>query len=346
MAAAAGLLAGCSRQLPPAPTTEEPAPVPTVTPTDIPVSTPAPTPAQTAVARRPDIIQMWPDVPSKVVQARRAGVWDGEDLSPEALREMLDASVTELTGLDDAREAWAALFAPDERVAIKVNSLGDGSTHIPLVTTVAECLQEARVPPEQITIFDRYTSELEQAGYAINRDGPGVRCYGSDLVYTAGWTITDTAVGLSDILLGCDALINVPILKSWGGEFGISFAMKNHFGTFDKPASFHGNRFQRGVVELNALPPIKERTRLLIGDVLSVGRRGSAVAIGNTILTGFDPVALDAIGLQMASEKMAADGRDPTAMTTNASRWLENAAASGLGTNDLENIDLVEVDLE
>jgi hypothetical protein len=96
--------------------------------------------------RRPEAIQFYPDVPSKVVQAHHVGVWtgtpsggkrDNDLLVPEALRQMLDASVAKLTGLNDAWEAWSALFSPDERVAIKVNTLGFAGvapfwTHAPL----------------------------------------------------------------------------------------------------------------------------------------------------------------------------------------------------------------------
>jgi len=84
----------------------------------------------------------------KVVQAHHAGAWEGETLVPGALRQMLDASFRELTGLNDAREAWAALFAPDERIAIKVNAFRNSViwTHVPLVAAVSDALQEAGFP--------------------------------------------------------------------------------------------------------------------------------------------------------------------------------------------------------
>jgi len=163
-----------------------------------------------------------------------------------------------------------------------------------------------------------------------------------------GGKIMDTNVRLSEILMNCHALINVPILKvAMLREVGMTFAMKNHYGTFDRPADFHGERFQRGVAELNALPPIKDRTRLIIGDALTAKtHQGSqAVGAGNAVLVSFDPVAHDTIGLQMTGEALVAAGRDPTAATTAASRWLANGAELGLGTDDVENIDLVEVKL-
>jgi hypothetical protein len=297
-----------------------------------------------------DVVEFYPDAPSRVVRTHHTGVWDGEALLPDVLRRMLDASIVELTGLKDGRQAWSTLFAPDERVAIKVNTLfSQDCTHLPLVLTVVECLQEAGVPPEQIVIFDARTSHLMNAGYPVNEDGSGVRCHGAN--YTPGWTIADVDIGLSGVLLNCDALINIPILT--GITFfgaGISFAMKNHFGTFDQPQRFHGERFVLGVTELNALSPIRDRTRLVIGDILTSetyrSHYGRLVVGGETLLMSFDPVALDTVGMQIAVDAYAAEGSDPTSVTDQAAPWLMRAAELGLGTSDPADTELVEVNLE
>lgn len=309
-------------------------------------STPA---APTPRLSREDVVKFHPDAPSKVVQAYHAGVWDGEELVPEIIHQMLDVSITTLTGLDDAREAWSILFSPDERIAIKVNTLfSQDCTHLTLVMAIVQSLQDVGIPAEQIVIFDARTSDLRNAGYPVNEDGPGVRCHGAN--YTVGWTLADTDIGLSGVLLDCDALINVPILTGivfFGA--GISFAMKNHFGTFDKPQQFHGDRFLLGVTEVNALPPIKERTRLVIGDILTAGayrsHYGRLVVGGNKLLMSFDPVALDTIGTQIAADAYAAEGSDSTVVATQAAPWLARAAELGLGTDDPETIDLMEVSL-
>jgi len=289
---------------------------------------------------------------SKVVRARHAGVWDGEALAPEAIRQMLNASITELTGLNDAGAAWASLFDPGERIAIKVNAFRNSIiwTHVPLVMAVTECLQEVGVPAEQIVIFDYYTSELEEAGYPVNEDGPGVRCYGTDSDYTAGWTVTDIGTELSDILLNCDALINMPVLKAHMIS-GITFAMKNHYGTLRRPESLHRN-IGRAIAELNALPPVEDRTRLIIGDVLTACLRYAnsypyweSDFTGDSILMSFDPVAHDTVGLQTLSQLLTDDGGNPAAITGMATPCLESGAELGLGANDLDNIDLVEVSL-
>ena len=381
LAAAAGLMAGCAPAPQPAPTrtgepavttgvaaaTDTPAPASSPTATAAPTSTPAPTPTpppKPTPAHRPAIIQFYPDVPSKVVQVHHAGVWEGDELVPGALRQMLDASIVELTGLGDAREAWAALFSANERIAIKVNTIHgrEGSevwTHVPLAMAVAESLQEMGVPAEQIVIFDRDTDELESAGYPINRDGPGVRCYGTDRDYLTwdrdhptGWKVAGLYVQLSRIFLECDALINIPVLKAHG-RAGLTFGMKNHYGTFNRPQDFHENGMMwRGIVGLNALPPIRNRARLVIGDALWAALAvhtsipwWTLDAVGDSILISFDPVAHDTVGLQVLSGFIKANGGSSTWASHLADLWLQNAAAQGLGTNDPAHMDLAEIEL-
>jgi hypothetical protein len=329
------------------------------------------------VVRRPEVIQFYPDVSSKVVQAHHAAVWtdtprggkgDNDLLVPQALRQMLDASVTELTGLNDAREAWSALFSPDERVAIKVNALGFAGvapfwTHAPLAVAVTECLQEVSVPAEQIFLYDITTSDLQGAGYSVNRDGPGVRCYGTAEswddrktkggravwdadTFMPGWELSGHEVRLSEVLLNCDALINMPRLSDHSLS-GITFAMKNHYGTFDSASAFHQHKaFCQAVAELNALPPIRDRTRLIIGDVLAIVGWDDAVT-GDSILVSFDPVATDTVALKLWLDAWpsGSEGLMPDAVIGRATPWLESAARLGLGTNDPDSMDVVKMEL-
>lgn len=385
LAAATGLLAGCSskQSLSATPThtpTEAPPPTtkptathtpvpppttaPTVPPTAVPSATPAavpsatPTATATATIAAPpaqrEIIQIYPDVPSKIVRTRHTGAWDGEALAPNAIRQILDASITELTGLNDTTEAWKALFDPGERIAIKVNTI-DGSqvwTHVPLVMALAQSLQDAGIPAEQIVIFDRLTSELKHAGFPVNADGPGVRCYGTDHRYTSGWQLVDSDIKLSDVLLECDALINVPVLKVHSMA-GLSLAMKNHYGTFDKPQAYHhGSQIRRGVAELNALAPIRERARLIVGDMLTASliprNRYPSWTLdhtGDSITMSFDPVAHDAWGLSYLEELIAASDENFPHARNLADPWLQIGASVGLGTNDLNNTELVELNV-
>jgi hypothetical protein len=332
------------------PTATQPA-SPTVPPS------PVPTASATATARvavtaspRPEIIKFFPAVPSKVIQTHHSGVWSGKSLVPGALRQMLDASITRLTGLNDASEAWSALFKPGERIAIKVNTFRNSTiwTHCPLVLEVTNSLQDAGIPAEQITIFDYQSSELATAGYTVNVDNPGVRCTGMDSNYSVEpCTVMNRSIKLANILKECDALINIPILKSHMMA-GITFAMKNHYGSFYFPDVLHGG-LMRGVAALNALPEIKDRTRLIIGDALSANLRyGYSFPywqedwIGDSIFMSYDPVAHDTLGLQLLTRELEKADGNPDGLIGMATPALQYAVELDLGTNDPANMEAIE----
>ena len=350
-AAAGTLVAGCAGAQPPAA-----AGVVIETPdktTDTPESEPTTTPERKI--RMPEAIKFYPTRPSTVVQARHSGVWkNDQELAPGALRQMLDASIVRLTGLENPTRAWAALFSPDDKIAIKVNTISNSLfwTHVPLVMAVVESLKQAGIPAEQIVIYDRTVDELTGAGYSINENGPGVRCRATGSNYARGWKVAGRNVGISNVLLDCTALINMPILKSHL-LCGVTFAMKNHYGTFDQPANFHSaDLMMPAIAELNALPPIKDRQRLIIGDAL-LSTLKEAVSwpywrdpvIGDSIFMSFDPVACDKVGLEYWCQLKEKAGEDTKAPLALAGRWLQNGADLGVGTNDLSQIDWAELTL-
>lgn len=362
--AAAGLLAGCApaavtptsepavTATPETPPTATPVAEPTATRTPRPTATVPATPTSAVEVRRPEAVRFYPDVTSKVVHTHHGGAWEGGDLVPGALRQMLDASITALTGLNDARQAWQALFAPDERIAIKVNAFRNSLiwTHPPLVTAVTDALQDAGIPAEQIVVFDYYTSEMIDAGYTINESDSGVRCLGTDTRYAPGWIAGGASVQLSEFLLQSHALINMPVLKSHMLS-GFTFALKNHYGTVHNPGALH-SRIGRTMAELNAAAPIKDRTRLVIGDVLAACVRYAgawpyweADWKGDSLLMSFDPVAHDAVGFGILKGLIADVGDNPARAESQGRPCLDEGARLGLGMDKLEEIDLQEVTL-
>ncbi len=346
LAAMAGspLLSACSETIASTPTPTLPAS--TATPS-LPVTMLRATPIL------PEIVKIYPAVSSRVVQAHHSGVWADKSLVPNALRQMLDASITGLTGLKDAREGWKALFKPNERIAIKVNAFSNSIifTHVPLVTAVTQSLQEAGIPAEQIYVYDLTTSELQTAGFAINKDGPGVRCYGSDNDYAAPFqNVLNSRILLSNILKGCDALINIPVLKSHMMA-GISFAMKNHYGSYQNPAILHSGSMTE-VAALNALPEIKDRTRLIIGDALAANLTYANSWpywkedwVGDSIYMSFDPAAHDTMGLKLLTSEVDKIGGNSEALTQMAAPAMKYAVEAGVGTTDPAHIDFQELHL-
>ncbi len=295
---------------------------------------------------------MFPDAHSRVVQTYPKGVWSGDTLVSGALNEMLNASITKLTGLNDAKEAWAALFKPNERIAIKVNAFRNSQvwTHIPLVMAVVESLKNAGIPAKQIVVFDAQSDEMKTAGYTLSQAESGVRVTGTDDAYSTSYKIVDSDFKISDWVQNCDALINMPLLKAHMIT-GMSFAMKNHYGTVSYPDGLH-YPFEEKMPALNALPPIRDRTRLIVGDILTANLKTEyswpywrTETKANSILMSFDPVAHDTTGLQVYSKLLTENQRDPASDAETATRYLEGGAKAGIGTNDPSKIDLVKVNL-
>ncbi len=328
-----------------------PTPAASATPASSPTALPATLAPAASGARRPEIIRFYPQIPSRVVHAHQPGVWQGDQLDPNAIGRMLDHAITRLTGLNDASEAWQALFAPDERVGIKVNTIRNAIywTHVPLVSAVTDRLVSAGLKPENLLVFDRDSDELEGAGFKLNKDGDGVRCYGSELRFKRLEQIGSYQVGISDLVYEVDALINMPILKTHSLA-GITFGMKNHYGTFDSPGMYHyAEALVAGITGLNALPVIKERTRLVIGDALTACLRESpswpywnSAATGDSIFMSYDPVAHDAAALRYWSGLLKADGGDPRFAQKIAATWLAKGAELGLGAHDDSQIEYLE----
>jgi uncharacterized protein (DUF362 family) len=317
------------------------APTPTATAVP-PMATIAAT--QPSVIPNPEIFQFYPTTSSKVIHSHHAGAWTGEKLTPAALREMVDDSITNLTGLMDANEAWAALFKPTERIAIKVNAFQNSTiwTHVPLVQAVTDSLVEAGHPAEQIVIFDSLTSELKTAGFTLNQDGPGVRCYGTDSNYKTGWKVGNIDVQLSAVLLDCDALINMPVLKSHMIA-AMTYSLKNHFGTVSYPDGLHSD-INAKIAGLNALPEIKDKTRLIIGDALEANLKYSnswpywkADWRGDSIVMSYDPVAVDTVGAQILGKAL-----EDEEFVSRAIAGFDEAAKLELGTNDPAKMNVIE----
>jgi hypothetical protein len=222
-------------------------------------------------------------------------------------------------------------------------------THVPLVDAVTQRLVSAGLKPENILVYDRDTFELVGAGFQTNKDGPGVRCAGSEGRFSRLEKIGSYQVNLSELIYDVDALINMPVLKTHSLA-GFTFGLKNHYGTFDAPGAYHGSQsLVEAVAGLSALPVIKDRTRLVIGDALTACLRESlswpywnSAQTGDSIFMSFDPVAHDAAGLEHFAGLLEADGGDTQFARKRSGEWLALAAELGVGTNDLSQIEILE----
>jgi uncharacterized protein (DUF362 family) len=217
------------------------------------------------------------------------------------------------------------------------------STHVEVAKAVVAGLLAAGVPADKITIWDREDKHLIVCGYEINR-GLGVKVMGT------GWDAQPTKSGslngklatlVSDPAI--TAIVNVPVLKTHSIS-GITLAHKNLYGSIDNPGAHHGNGCDPYLTDLNALPCIKDRTRLILADALRpVGEGGPSAQPQHTwsygaILAATDPVAIDSLGAQILDAWRATQNMEPI---TPKAHFLQTSDKAGLGaTTGIELADL------
>lgn len=200
------------------------------------------------------------------------------------LSQMLDQGMMKFAGKKTGSDAWKFYFKSTDVVGIKVNCIAGRnlSTRPEMVDAIVAGLKSAGVKEDNIIIWDRTTHELRGVGFAVNKDGAGVKCYGTDGYYDEKPTQQGSVNSkLSKILSErITALINVPILKDHG-SCGITLAMKNHYGSIHNPGDLHPNNCDPYCADLNAIPAIRTKTKLIIADVIRPLANGQQVTAQN-----------------------------------------------------------------
>ncbi|MCX7765897.1 MAG: DUF362 domain-containing protein [Candidatus Sumerlaeia bacterium] len=295
--------------------------------------------------------------PGKVVLARRENLLNPfDEVNKSALVEMLGKSLLKLTQEKDVRDAWRKIlnFKSSDVIGIKINAIGGKNltTNPALVSAITEGLISAGIKPGNIIIWERTDRELIRGGFQINT-GPGeIRCFGTNASSEYDnqniRLLGDKQIRFSKILTqDISILINVPILKDHGLA-GITNALKNHYGSFDIPFQFHSNHCDPWIAELNALPEIKDKTRLIITDAIKPLCNGGPSNNNPAfrwnyggVLVSTDPVATDVIGWEILDERRKELGLPLLAESANKPQYIFSAEKLGLGIARRDAIELV-----
>ena len=100
------------------------------------------------------------------------------------VQRLVDKAVMTLAGKDDVAKAWATYVKPTDRVAVKFNGLFRRATTQPeVIRAVTNGLIKAGVDPAKIVVYDRNDKDMRTARLTINREGKGVRIYGTERSY-------------------------------------------------------------------------------------------------------------------------------------------------------------------
>ncbi|MFB3895866.1 MAG: DUF362 domain-containing protein [bacterium] len=289
----------------------------------------------------------------QVIIVRNPAIQSSEGiLNPPILSQMLEQGMMKFAGKKTGSDAWKSYFKPTDVVGIKVNCIAGRnlSSRPEMVNAIIAGLKSAGVNENNIIVWDRTTHELRGCGFTINQDGAGVKCYGTDGFYDEkpaqqGSVSSKLSKILSERIT---ALINVPILKDHGA-CGLSLTMKNHYGSINNPGELHPNNCNPYCAELNAIPAIRNKTRLIIVDAIRPLANGGPSDrpkyrwLYNGLMISSDPVAIDYMGWQIIEEQRKVMGLPTLTEQGRAPKYIYTAAKLGLGTYDSGKMQVIYI---
>jgi len=210
---------------------------------------------------------------SKVVLVRKADLHsDNGEPRPEAVNEMIDEAVTALVDASDADQFWTGLIKPEDIVGIKTNVVW----YLPTPETVNDAL------------LDR-----------VKKTG----------VKTENIALDDRGVRGNPVFQKATKLINVRPLRThhWSG---VGSLIKNYIMFSDHPPDYHPDSCA-DLGKLWHLPQVKDKTclnllimfRPLFHGVGPHHYNPKYTWAYNGLLAGFDPVAVDSIGVEILRAK-------------------------------------------
>ena len=345
---------------------------------------------------------------STVVIVRDHNVFNSDGtVNQPVLNNMLSVGIKTFYGVDHAQDGWKQAFGSEDRVAIKVNALNayfaplyadyKGITHPELAAAIAQGVMTAGVKPENIVIFDRKQLGIHNKKVVNVLKLGNYKDYVPAGVHVVAGGKYGPAVTLSNgaklnflnELYWATKIINAPVLKAHPA-MGLTFALKNNFGSF-KPAEMkavngatqyasamplHAHGGIPGFRALNSFGPIKNKTKLIIGDALRVQYRAhyydpKGSWAYDAIIIGDDPVAVDRTAWNILAKKRKEEGvnyyistpldlwrldnkaqKTKVTMTSHhmarggvAGAYIHDCALGGLGTDEVNNINLKIVNL-
>ncbi|MDY6862635.1 MAG: DUF362 domain-containing protein [Thermodesulfobacteriota bacterium] len=296
------------------------------------------------------------DISSRVVLVKSSDLQNDGRINAFKLSKMLDSGMLKFTGASDIKAAWSKLFSPYDIVGIKVNTLAKKGTisHPSLINLICKNLISIGIREENIIIWDRTTKELYQAGFHINYDGKGIRCFGND-AKGYGYDMYPQEFGrvgtrYSKILKKVTALINVPVLKDHG-LCAVSLSLKNYYGAIVNPNKYHNNNCNPYIADVSLNPDIKEKQRLIILDAIYAQYHGGPSykpmwkVDYNGLIIGNDPVAIDYIGLGEIDKLRKLGGKKTFTEEGRFPEYLVTAGDSEhrLGVGSSENIEFTRL---
>jgi hypothetical protein len=250
---------------------------------------------------------------STVVLIRNKNVLDKNRKPVQSVvQEMLDQSVITLTGEKDAVSGWKTLIKPSDVVGIKTNVWTNINTTKEVELAIKKRVMDSGVMEKNIAISDR-----------------GVRS--------------------NPVFKRATALINARPMRThhWSG---VGSLIKNYIMFVDSPSQWHGDSCA-DLAKIWYLPQVKDKTRLNVLVMFTpqfhnVGPHGFSprhVWEYHGMLVGFDPVAIDTIGVKIIQEQRKIYFGEDRPLSPPAKHVPLADTRHKLGNSDPKKINLIKI---
>ena len=276
---------------------------------------------------------------------------------PKIIRKMYQEGLISITGLKNPVDALHALFRDKDRIGIKINTIA-GRVISTLPTTslsLAQLFADNGWDANNILIWDRTNRELKEAGYRLNMNQKGIKVYGTDsngVGYTKNLTAYLNIGSLFSTIQShtITASISLAVLKDHGLA-GVTAGMKNYFGAIHNPNKYHDNNCDPFIAELFGTPVIQNKHKISILDALKIQyHRGPSshpkwAENYGALIFSRDPVAVDTVGWQIIDHTRKKKGLPSLEEEERSPKYLFTAEKMGLGTSNLNKIDIIECEV-
>jgi hypothetical protein len=253
------------------------------------------------------------DANSKVVLIRNQQLFaKGEQPDAAIAAQMLDEAVRTLTGKKNVKEAWVSIIRPADIVGIKTNVWNKFPTPEIMNDLLKERVLQVGVKEENVSVNDRGV-----------KDDP--------------------------VFQNSTALINVRPMRTHAWS-GVGSCIKNYIMFSSQPSSYHEDSCA-SLAALYDLPIVKGKTRLhilLLFNPLFHHRTAQDVSEEymwkySGLIAGFDPVAVDSVGLRIIQGKRNAFFQEDKPLNPPAKHIEIADTRYHLGTANPEKIELVKL---
>lgn len=290
----------------------------------------------------PDDVPWWlrlPEPQARVVDIRSGNALHASTVDRGVLSELLDQGIRTLTGAASVDAAWRSVLGPAERIVLKFNAVGAEviNTNAEVARLLVRRLAGAGYRPEKLALVEAPAHLAEELGTrgVVQAWGPPVR-------------VGDDLEPLVQYLYDADAMINVPLLKTHQIA-GMSGCMKNlSHALIRHPARYHANGCSPYIAQVVSSKEVSSKLRLNVVSALRVvvshgpDAREEDIAGYGGLLLGFDPLAVDSVGLAI----LATERRRRGLVTSSTVPQLASAAQMGIGRWRPAEIERVTLEID